>query len=304
MPSPSSEADRAFRAAHDAMLAYWPVPPEDVWLDTPTGKTHLLAAGPRDAPAVFMVPGIATPGVMWCEQVGALVDAHRVYTVDLPGNAGFSEPVTQPRGFDAFARWWVEVLDALGLATADYVGMSYGGCVGAHLALSAPDRLRRLALVAPAATLVSLAGAFMIRTLPQVVWPSRAAFAKLMRWMAVPPVEGRERYETLVEGCIDLFYTGRKRDGLKMLPTVRVLRDEELRRFRSPTLVVIGAEEKIYDASAALARAEALIPGVTTVTIPDASHDLMFTQPARVGEALRAFLSDAPGARVPHETSS
>jgi pimeloyl-ACP methyl ester carboxylesterase len=293
MPSPSSEADRTFRAAHDAMLAYWPVPPEDVWLDTPTGRTHLLAAGPRDAPAVFMVPGIATPGVMWCEQVGALVGAHRVYTVDLPGNAGLSEPVTQPRGFDAFARWWVEVLDALGLATADYVGMSYGGCVGAHLALSAPDRLRRLALVAPAATLAPLAGAFMIRTLPQLVWPSRAVFASLMRWMAVPPVEGRERYETLVEGCIDLFYTSRKRDGLKMLPTVRVLRDEELRRFRSPTLVVIGAGEKIYDASAALARADALIPGVTTVTIPDASHDLMFTQPARVSEALRAFLSDA-----------
>jgi pimeloyl-ACP methyl ester carboxylesterase len=64
-------------------------------------------------------------------------------------------------------------------------------------------------------------------------------------------------------------------------------------RFRSPTLVVIGAQEKIYDASAALARAEARIPGVTTVTIPDASHDLMFTQPARVSEALRAFLSDA-----------
>jgi pimeloyl-ACP methyl ester carboxylesterase len=90
-----------------------------------------------------------------------------------------------------------------------------------------------------------------------------------------------------------LFYTGRKRDGLKMLPTVRVLRDEELCRFRSPTLVVIGAGEKIYDASAALARAEALIPGVKTVTIPDAGHDLMFTQPARVSEALRAFLSDA-----------
>jgi pimeloyl-ACP methyl ester carboxylesterase len=84
---------------------------------------------------------------------------------------------------------------------------------------------------------------------------------------------------------------GRKRDGLKMLPTVRVLRDEELRRFRSPTLVVIGADEKIYDASAALARAKALIADVRTVLIPDASHDLMFCQPARVNAALTTFLA-------------
>jgi pimeloyl-ACP methyl ester carboxylesterase len=217
-----------------------------------------------------------------------------VYAVDLPGNAGLSEPVRQPRGFDEYARWWVEVLDAMGLARADYVGMSYGGHVGAHLALAVPERLRRLALLAPAATLAPLAGAFMVRTLPQLVWPSRAAFAGLMRWMAVAPTEGRERYETLVEGCIDLFYAGRRRDGLKMLPTVRVLRDDELRRITTPTLVMIGADEKIYPAASALARAEALIPGVKTVTIPDASHDLMFAQPARVNAGLRAFLLGEP----------
>lgn len=293
MPNPS-EAARTFRAAHDAMLSHWPTPPEDVWLTTPTGKTHLLAAGPKDAPAVFMVPGMATPGVMWCEQVGALVDARRVYAVDLPGNAGFSEPARQPRGFDEYARWWVEILDALGLDRADYVGMSYGGCVGAHLALAVPERLRRLALLAPAATLTPLAGAFMVRTLPQLVWPSRSAFSDLMRWMAVAPAEGRERYETLVEGCIDLFHGWRKRDGLKILPNVRVLRDDELRRITTPTLVMIGADEKIYAATAALSRAEALIPGVKTITIPAASHDLMFAQPALVNAGLRAFLVGEP----------
>jgi pimeloyl-ACP methyl ester carboxylesterase len=286
----TSTPDHAFRAAHDAMLAYWPVVPEDVWLTTPTGKTHLLAAGPKDAPAVFMVPGIATPGVMWCGQVGALVDDHRVYTVDLPGNTGFSEPVRQPRSMTEYARWWVEVLDALGLARADYVGMSYGGCVGAHLALAVPERIRRLALLAPAATLLSLSAAFTLRSVPQVVWPSRAAFAGLMRWMTVAPAEGRERYEALVEGAIDLFYTGRRRDGFRMVPMWRVLSDDELRRFAMPTLIMIGADEKIYDCAAALARAAALIPDVKTVRIPDASHDLMFAQPALVNANLRAFL--------------
>ena len=36
--------------------------------------------------------GIATPGVMWLSQIAGLVDSHRVYAVDLPGNVGFSVP--------------------------------------------------------------------------------------------------------------------------------------------------------------------------------------------------------------------
>jgi pimeloyl-ACP methyl ester carboxylesterase len=114
-----------------------------------------------------------------------------------------------------------------------------------------------------------------------------------MHWMTVPPSGGREHYEALVEGAIDLFYTGRRRDGFRMVPMWRVLGDDELRRLTMPTLVMIGEQEKIYDCGAALARAEALIPGVKSVRIPDASHDLMFAQPALVNANLRAFLGAA-----------
>ena len=43
----TSTPDHAFRAAHDAMLAHWPVGPEDVWLTTPTGGGAL---GPESVP--------------------------------------------------------------------------------------------------------------------------------------------------------------------------------------------------------------------------------------------------------------
>ena len=110
--------------------------------------------------------------------------------------------------------------------------------------------------------------------------------------MAVAPAEGRERYEDVMEKVADIIYAGRRRDGLTIIPNPRVLRDDELRRISVPTLVMIGEKEKIYDASAALARAAALIPGVKTLSIPGASHDLMFYQPARVNAALKEFLTD------------
>lgn len=293
MPSPALSPAAAYEAAHQAMLATWPVTPEVRWVETPFGRTHLLACGPEDAPPVFLVPGMATPGVAWSEQIPALVGAHRVYAVDMPGNVGRSEPARRPRRFADLARWFSEMLDALGIARADYVGMSYGGCVGAQLALAVPERLRRLVLMAPAATIQPLSAAFMLRTLPLLLLGTRAQNAGLMRWMALPPTEGRERYEHQVEAVIDLFYTGRRRQGLTILPNPPVLDDAALRRISVPTLVMIGEGEKIYDARAALDRARALIPGVSTALIPGASHDLMYSQPARVNAELAAFLGAA-----------
>ncbi len=130
----------------------------------------------------------------------------------------------------------------------------------------------------------------MLRSLSLLVWPTRGSYDGLRRWMASPPREGRERYETFVEGIVDIFYTGRRKLGVQVLPNPRVLGDDELRRLTMPTLVLIGDEEKIYSAPDALARARALIPGVQAVSIPGASHDLMYSQSARVNASLAAFL--------------
>jgi pimeloyl-ACP methyl ester carboxylesterase len=230
-------------------------------------------------------------GVCWTAQIEALVATHRVYAVDLPGNYALSEPERTPRGFDDFARWFVEVLDALGLPQADYVGISYGAAVGARVALAVPDRIRRLVMLAPAATLTAVTAGLWLQGLGVLAWPSRARHAGMLRWMAVAPSEGRERYEALMEKVADIIYAGRKRTGVSLIPTPGVLSDDELRRIRVPTLVMIGDQEKIYDAKVALARAEALIPGVKTLCIPDASHDLMYCQSARVNAALKEFLS-------------
>lgn len=292
MPSSSrGEADRIFRGAYEALLQTWPVPPEPLSVTSPLGRTHLLAAGPRDAPAVFLMPGLGTSGAAWTAQIAALIDTHRVYAVDPPANNGLTEVAT-PQRFDDFARWYVEVLDALGLRQADYIGMSYAGCVAAHVALAVPERIRRLVLVAPAATLLPLKFGGVLKGLSILAWPTRARYASVMRWMAVPPVEHREAYDALLDKVIDVTYAGRKRTGLSMIPTPRVLGDDELRRISMPTLVILGDKEKQYDPASALARAKALIADVRTVLIPDASHDLMFCQPKRVNTALKEFLAD------------
>ncbi|KFA47854.1 hypothetical protein S40293_06441 [Stachybotrys chartarum IBT 40293] len=51
-----------------------------------------------------------------------------------------------PRTFAAWARKYVEVLDALGVGRADVMGFSMGGCAAQMVALNAPTLVRRLIL--------------------------------------------------------------------------------------------------------------------------------------------------------------
>ena len=70
-------------------------------------------------------------------------------------------------------------------------------------------------------------------------------------------------------------------------------KDEELRRVTTPTLLLIGEQEALYDPVAAVARAKQLIPNIQAELIPHASHDLPVTQAETVDHKVLAFLARA-----------
>ena len=73
----------------------------------------------------------------------ALAERHRVYVPELP-KLGRRLPAEELTPW--FARW----LEAAGLEHADLVGHSLGGLIAAEAAAAQPERVRRLALIAPA----------------------------------------------------------------------------------------------------------------------------------------------------------
>jgi len=75
----------------------------------------------------------------------------------------------------------------------------------------------------------------------------------------------------------------------KFLPYA--LPDEELKKISTPTLLLIGEHEIIYDAEQAIKRAEELVANIQTAIIPNANHMLTFEQTELVNSHILNFLS-------------
>ena len=102
--------------------------------------------GRRDGPAVLLVHGFASNREVWDPVASVLQRTMRTIAVDLPG-FGASSRLPGDYSPEALAAVLLEVLDALGVKTADVVAHSWGSAIALGLALRAPNRIGRLALI-------------------------------------------------------------------------------------------------------------------------------------------------------------
>jgi pimeloyl-ACP methyl ester carboxylesterase len=98
---------------------------------------------------VLLIHGLGATKVSFLPTLAALAPHHRVLAVDLPGFGDSDKPLLARYDAPYFASAMTALLDALELERADVIGNSMGGRVALEIGLSAPDRVRRLALLAP-----------------------------------------------------------------------------------------------------------------------------------------------------------
>jgi pimeloyl-ACP methyl ester carboxylesterase len=148
----SPEAEARFMEIYDEKMREWPVPYEDVFIDTEYGKVHVIVSGPENAPPLFLLHASGVAGWSWKFNVEGLSQRYRTYTVDLIGDAGKSEFTSlkhvMANGADQ-ARLYAEIADELGVDKAYVVGASEGGFIGTNYALHYPERVEKLALLGP-----------------------------------------------------------------------------------------------------------------------------------------------------------
>ncbi len=111
---------------------------------TSAGYVHYRAAG--SGPLLLLLHINQQSSALYLELIAALAPAFRVIAPDYPGY-GMSDPVDTAPAIADYARWMVELMDALGMDTATVLGEAVGAVIAVELARVYPQRIGRAILV-------------------------------------------------------------------------------------------------------------------------------------------------------------
>jgi pimeloyl-ACP methyl ester carboxylesterase len=278
------EGEATFVAAYDAALKLWPVPYEQIDVPTRFGMTHVVACGPKAAPALVLLHGYMATSTMWAPNIAGFSKDHRVYALDIMGQPSKSIPGEPICNAAEFVSWVTATLDGLWLDRISLVGMSFGGWLALTYAVAVPHRVQSLVLLSPGG-LLPMVRQFSLRGMLMVSLPTRLTVKSFFRWLGF----GGRSYASLLE----IIYLGLKHlrmpiETAHVLPTV--VPDEALRAMKVPTLLLIGDHEVISDPAKALQRARRLIPDFRGDLVPGCRHDMCSSQHGIVDARVREFL--------------
>lgn len=249
---------------------------------------------------VVAVHGLGSSSLCWARNFAALGRRGRAIVVDLPGyGASQKDPgVTSLREKGEIVG---RLLDQLGVKRAIWVGHSMGGQIAIWRALSAPEQVAALTLVAPAGLeRFSIYAKSMLQNAVTRDWVlSTQSEPAVRRNLAMAFHEMPAEAELLVRAR--LAFTGEELEGYAaaVVNGVRAMLDEpvELSDVRVPTSIAFGLRDRLIPnpllhphlSPRKLAEsATRKIPGARLVLAPDAGHLLQFEAPDVFAEALDA----------------
>jgi 3-oxoadipate enol-lactonase len=236
-------------------------------------------------PAIILSNSLGTRLEMWDRQMPALSAMRRVIRYDKRGH-GLSEVQVGPTSFARLTLDAVELLDHLGIARADWCGLSMGGMSGMWAATHHGERFDKIVLCNTAASMQ-----------PPDLWNQRIAMVK------------KDGLKPLIPAIVDRWFTKRFQGAEKaavaeiveMLNTTppegyasasAAIRDmdqrEPIRSITNPVLVISGT----HDGSTPPARGREIadaIPGARYVEL-DAAHLSNIEDEAVFTAALTNFL--------------
>lgn len=258
-------------------------------MPTAFGATFVRITGPQAAPMLVLLHGAGTTSLMWAPNIPELSREYRTAAVDQTGEFGKSRcarPILSR--LDQMA-WLDELMRALEPGErVSLAGISYGGALAAQYALHAPERLRKLVLLAPGATVLRPPLEFWIRLLGIAAGGQRG-LRSFVLWIFADMARKDPGW---VEETIAMLALNMRSMQRHKTPIPPVLTDAEWGSLQTPALFLAGEHEVIYSARKAVQRLARVAPQVTAEIIPNAGHDLTFVRTALVNERILRFLKE------------
>lgn len=277
----SKKGEALVSEAYTKLLSHWIVPYEELYVDTELGKTHIIISGQTDSPPLILIHAFYASAVSWYQNVSILSRHYRVYAIDIIGDPNKSQPRKSIRQASSYVEWFTEIMNQLEIEKCDFIGNSVGAYHIANFALNEPDRVKSMTLIGPAATFINIPK-FYLNTFPGGItgWPFLVKHA--VRW-----IENGSPLDPIFH---NLFYLLLKygKSANQVFPAV--MTDKQLKQIQTPTLLIYGEKEVIYNYSQAIHRAQQTLQKVRIEIIPWANHITGASQPGMTNDAILRFL--------------
>lgn len=267
--------------------------------------TFYLDAG--EGEPVVLLHGLGATNASMLPTLQDLAHDHRVLAPDFPGFGESEKPIrSYHAGF--FAKWLVALLDRLGIERAHLVGNSMGGRVSIETALRFPERVNRIALLAPAMAFRRL------RQLVPVVRILRPEFALVPAMLPRASVlratrqlfsrsdrVGATWYESATDEFLRVYSTVRGR--IAFFSAARQIYLDEpwgdrgfwkrLQGMSRPALFIWGDRDLLVPAAFARHVTDS-VPHAQSVVLEDCGHVPQFELPEQTHRLIRQFFADQP----------
>jgi pimeloyl-ACP methyl ester carboxylesterase len=277
----SPEVKARFMEIYDEKMTEWPVPYDDLFLDTQYGVVHVIASGPEDASPMLLLHASAVSSWSWKYNVEELANHYRIYAIDLIGDAGKSEFTDldhiMKTGEDQ-ARLYAEIVDKLGAEKVFVVGASEGGFIASNFALHYPERNEKLTLLGPMG--YSGATQSVIRITLTQFFPLKPIQDSTFKWAFSDSTQLKEDFAE----WFPLIMTSYKSVKVAPLP----LTSEQRQSLQVPVMFIFGARDNLVGDPIA---AKALVQDIPDVRaeIVEAGHLMGSELPEKCNQLILDF---------------
>ncbi|MEX2554615.1 MAG: alpha/beta fold hydrolase [Actinomycetota bacterium] len=264
----------------------------------------ILEAGRGDP--VLLLHGLGATKASFLPTLFALSKRHRVIAPDLLGHGDTAKPLAR---YDAptFARFTLDLMDALEIDRAHLIGNSMGGRISLEVALHAPDRVRSLTLLCPAVAFIKRREFVPIVRLlrPELGFlphrlPHRLVVRSVRAMFARPERLPMSWYEAGADEFLRVFRNPRGRAAL-YASMRNIYLDEpagdrgfwvRLERLETPAFFLWGDRDRLVP-SGFSRHVERVLPSARSLVIDDCGHVPQFEHPDTTHELVKDFLGSA-----------
>lgn len=283
----SPEAERRYLRAYEQVLAQWPVAYQELTVPTPFGDTYVVTSGDTHTPPLVLLHATGTSSTGWLSNIGPLSDRHRVFAVDIIGEAGRSKQTRLLRDRHDCVEWLSSVLDGLELQSALLAGWSFGGWTALAFTVDKPQRVVRTALLAPFGSLAPYAPTVLLFLKVGPYLPMGPPGSLALQMMS-PGYQFNDNFAR--QFILGGRYFKAADPHASVFP--KPFTEEELRSIQTPLLLLVGDRESTFDPRRAVAQARRCIPQVQAQLVPGIGHMIAMEASDLVNAAMLRFLSE------------